>query len=106
VLPRVLPSSGEFGRTHLVPGLPGGIPIAGIAGDQQARLFGQGCVAAGQSKNTYGTGCFLLLHTGTCGAWPRAPIAHDHSPADLEARRPTRSREACFIGRLRAAVAA
>jgi len=64
VLPRVLPSSGEFGRTHGVPGLPGGIPIAGIAGDQQAALFGQGCVAPGHSKNTYGTGCFLLLHTG------------------------------------------
>jgi len=65
MLPAVLPSSGEFGRTHGVPGLPDGIPIAGIAGDQQAALFGQGCVAAGQSKNTYGTGCFLLTHTGT-----------------------------------------
>ncbi|MEK7330190.1 MAG: glycerol kinase GlpK, partial [Candidatus Eisenbacteria bacterium] len=65
VLPRVLPSSGEFGRTHGVPGLPGGIPIAGIAGDQQAALFGQGCVSAGRSKNTYGTGCFMLLHTGS-----------------------------------------
>lgn len=65
VLPRVMPSSGEFGRTHGVPGIPAGIPIAGIAGDQQAALFGQGCVAAGQSKNTYGTGCFLLLHTGS-----------------------------------------
>jgi glycerol kinase len=64
VLPRVLPSSGEFGRTHAVPGLPGGIPIAGMAGDQQAALFGHGCVSAGRSKNTYGTGCFMLLHTG------------------------------------------
>jgi glycerol kinase len=64
VLPRVLPSSGEFGRTHGVPGLPGGIPISGIAGDQQAALFGHGCVSPGSSKNTYGTGCFLLLHTG------------------------------------------
>ena len=64
VLPRVLPSSGEFGRTHGMPLLPGGIPIAGIAGDQQAALFGQGCVTPGRSKNTYGTGCFLLLHTG------------------------------------------
>jgi glycerol kinase len=64
VLPRVLPSSGEFGRTHGVPDLPGGIPIAGIAGDQQAALFGHGCVSAGRSKNTYGTGCFMLLHTG------------------------------------------
>jgi glycerol kinase len=63
-LPDVRPSSGTFGRTRRVPGLPDGIPIAGIAGDQQAALFGQGCVRAGQSKNTYGTGCFLLLHTG------------------------------------------
>jgi glycerol kinase len=64
LLPEVKPSSGEFGRTHDLPLLPGAIPIAGIAGDQQAALFGQGCVAPGQSKNTYGTGCFLLLHTG------------------------------------------
>jgi len=64
VLPDVRPSSGEFGRTRGVPGLPEGVPIAGIAGDQQAALFGQGCVAPGMSKNTYGTGCFLLTHTG------------------------------------------
>jgi glycerol kinase len=64
VLPEVRRSSGEFGVTRGVPGLPDGIPIAGIAGDQQAALFGQGCVSPGQSKNTYGTGCFLLLHTG------------------------------------------
>ena len=64
LLPRVMPSSGIFGKTRRVPGLPDGIPIAGIAGDQQAALFGQGCVREGQSKNTYGTGCFLLLHTG------------------------------------------
>ncbi len=63
-LPEVRPSSGAFGVTRGVRGLPDGIPIAGIAGDQQAALFGQGCVAPGQSKNTYGTGCFLLLHTG------------------------------------------
>ena len=64
VLPTVMPSSGRFGVTRAVPGLPDGIPIAGNAGDQQAALFGQGCVSAGQSKNTYGTGCFLLLHLG------------------------------------------
>jgi glycerol kinase len=64
VLPEVRPSSGEFGRTRGVPGLPDGVPIAGIAGDQQAALFGQGCVTSGTSKNTYGTGCFLLTHTG------------------------------------------
>ena len=65
LLPEVRPSSGRFGQTRGVPFLPDGIPVGGIAGDQQAALFGQGCVAAGQSKNTYGTGCFLLLHTGT-----------------------------------------
>ena len=41
------------------------MPIAGIAGDQQAALFGQACLAPGLAKNTYGTGCFLLLNTGT-----------------------------------------
>ena len=64
LLPEVRPSSGTFGRTRGVSFLPEGIPVSGIAGDQQAALFGQGCVAAGQSKNTYGTGCFLLFHTG------------------------------------------
>ena len=64
VLPEVGPSSGEFGRTRGVPGLRDGIPIAGMAGDQQSALFGQGCVTPGTSKNTYGTGCFLLTHTG------------------------------------------
>jgi glycerol kinase len=64
-LPEVRPSSGEFGETRGVPGLPDGIPIRGVAGDQQAALFGQGCVSAGAIKNTYGTGCFLMLHTGS-----------------------------------------
>jgi len=64
ILPEVRRSAGDFGVTRSVRGLPDGIPIAGVAGDQQAALFGQGCVRAGQSKNTYGTGCFLLLHTG------------------------------------------
>jgi glycerol kinase len=64
LLPEVRPSAGDFGATLGVPSLPDGIPIRGIAGDQQAALFGQGCVAAGGLKNTYGTGCFLVLHTG------------------------------------------
>src|SRR5262249_47340807 len=63
VLPRVLPSAGVFAETARGT-LPAGIPVAGIAGDQQAALFGQACVAAGMAKNTYGTGCFALLHTG------------------------------------------
>ncbi len=63
VLPRVMPSAGVFAET--VAGvLPAGIPVAGIAGDQQAALFGQACLATGTAKNTYGTGCFALLNTG------------------------------------------
>jgi len=65
LLPDVRPSISDFGHTRGVKGLPDGIPILGIAGDQQAALFGQGCVEAGSIKNTYGTGCFLLLHTGS-----------------------------------------
>jgi glycerol kinase len=64
LLPEVRPSAGAFGVTRGVPGLRDGIPILGVAGDQQAALFGQGCVHAGGMKNTYGTGCFLMLHTG------------------------------------------
>ena len=64
LLPRVVRSSGVVGATDpILFGVE--IPIAGIAGDQQAALFGQGCHAAGQAKNTYGTGCFLLMHAGT-----------------------------------------
>ena len=63
LLPDVLPSSGKFAETAAqLFGQP--IPIAGMAGDQQAALFGQGCTQAGQAKNTYGTGAFLLLNTG------------------------------------------
>jgi len=63
MLPDVLPSSHSFGMVApAVLGSP--IPITGIAGDQQAALFGQGCHTAGMAKNTYGTGCFMLLHTG------------------------------------------
>ena len=67
VLPRVVASSGEAARTRCE-GLPDGIPIAGIAGDQQAALFGQACHHPGMAKNTYGTGCFLLMNTGTTPA--------------------------------------
>ena len=64
VLPEVCASSGMVART--AEGLfAARIPIAGIAGDQQAALFGQRCVTPGTAKNTYGTGCFMLMHTGT-----------------------------------------
>ncbi|MBT8047986.1 MAG: glycerol kinase GlpK [Xanthomonadales bacterium] len=64
MLPEVLPSAGIFGETDAIEGLPSGIPVAGIAGDQQAALYGQGCWEPGQAKNTYGTGCFLLMNMG------------------------------------------
>ena len=63
VLPEILPSSGVFGEVEGIPGLEG-VPVAGIAGDQQAALFGQGCFKPGMAKNTYGTGCFMLMNTG------------------------------------------
>ena len=67
MLPEARPSSGDFGR--VAPGISGlealaGIPISGVAGDQQAALFGQACFSKGQAKNTYGTGCFLMMNTG------------------------------------------
>lgn len=65
ILPEIRPSSGEFGVTKGVPGLPDGIPIAGIAGDQQAALFGQACFTVGDAKCTFGTGSFLLMNTGS-----------------------------------------
>ena len=63
MLPEVKPSSCIYGRTD-ASYLGGSIPIAGAAGDQQAALFGQTCFGAGEAKNTYGTGCFLLMNTG------------------------------------------
>lgn len=63
MLPKVVPSSGEMGWTD-VSVLGGAIPITGAAGDQQAALFGQCCFEQGEMKNTYGTGCFLLMNTG------------------------------------------
>ncbi|MFM8562753.1 MAG: FGGY family carbohydrate kinase [Acidimicrobiia bacterium] len=67
-LPTVMPSSGRFGVTA-ASGLPTGVPISGIAGDQQAALFGQTCFSPGMAKNTYGTGSFVLMNIGeTCPA--------------------------------------
>ncbi len=63
LLPPVLPSAGVFGETAAGV-LAAGVPVAGIAGDQQAALFGQACLDSGTAKNTYGTGCFALLNTG------------------------------------------
>ena len=69
VLPRIVPSSGDLGTGI---GVLDGVRISGILGDQQAALMGQACLAPGEAKNTYGTGCFLLMHTGT------APVRSRH----------------------------
>ena len=62
VLPRIMPSSAMYGTARDV---LDGVPIAGVLGDQQAALLGQACCEPGEAKNTYGTGCFLLMNTGT-----------------------------------------
>lgn len=72
ILPQVHPCTAKFGTTRGVNGLPDGIPIHGMAGDQQAALFGQACFAAGQAKCTYGTGAFVMLNTGT------TPVPSEH----------------------------
>ena len=65
ILPEVMASAARFGVTKNAPGLPDGIVIGGIAGDQQAAMVGQNCVFEGTIKNTYGTGCFMLLNIGS-----------------------------------------
>lgn len=65
ILPTIVPSSGILGHTRGLKGLPDGIPIAGVAGDQQSALFGQTCFAAGDAKCTFGTGSFILMNTGS-----------------------------------------
>ena len=72
VLPAVRSSAGVFGETRGLRWLPDGVPITGVAGDQQSALFGQACYVPGDAKNTYGTGCFLLLNTG------HAPVTSRH----------------------------
>ena len=69
LLPAVHPSSGTIAVTRGIAGLPDGLPISGVAGDQQAALFGQDCVDAGDAKCTYGTGSFVLMNVGP------APVA-------------------------------
>ncbi|MDS1141088.1 glycerol kinase GlpK [Pusillimonas sp. SM2304] len=64
LMPQVLPSGAEFGAAQASL-LGHAIPICGVAGDQQSALFGQACFTEGMAKNTYGTGCFMLMHTGT-----------------------------------------
>ncbi|MFH1529755.1 MAG: glycerol kinase GlpK [Pseudomonadota bacterium] len=72
VLPKIVDNSGICGETRGLGFLPDGIPVAGMAGDQQAALFGQACFEAGEAKCTYGTGAFLLVNTG------EQPIVSSH----------------------------
>jgi glycerol kinase len=72
VLPRIVGNAEHMGTTRNVPGLPDGIPVAGMAGDQQAALFGQVCFAPGEAKCTYGTGAFMLTNIG------QRPLASQH----------------------------
>jgi glycerol kinase len=65
ILPKIVSNSEVYATTKDVPGLPDGIPIAGMAGDQQAALFGQACFDVGSAKCTYGTGSFILMNTGS-----------------------------------------
>ena len=87
MLPEVKPSSGVFGTTVPAGALPGGIPVAGMAGDQQAALYGQACWQPGMVKNTYGTGCFVVLNTGSelqrssCGLLTTVCCDADGAPA-------------------------
>ncbi len=72
MLPEIVPCAGLVARTHGFPGLPDGIPISGLAGDQQAALFGQGCFSPGDAKCTFGTGAFMVTNTGA------TPVASSH----------------------------
>ena len=72
MLPEIRGSSEVYGKTRGFSGLPDGIPISGMAGDQQSALFGQACFGSGEAKCTYGTGCFVLMNTGT------TPVQSNH----------------------------
>lgn len=94
ILPEVRPSASHFGTTRLF-GTP--VAITGIAGDQQAALFGQACFTPGMAKNTYGTGCFMLMHTGH-----QAPVSHNGLISTLACQTDTQAQYALegsvFIG--------
>ena len=94
MLPEVRSSSEVYGETD--PALLGGsVPIAGIAGDQQAALFGQACFEPGTAKNTYGTGCFMLLNTGETPVPSQKGLVTTIALADRRQDRPMRSKARC-----------
>lgn len=86
ILPTVSGSADRFGQTDPDQACGVAAPICGIAGDQQAALFGQGGWAAGMAKNTYGTGCFLLLHTGDTAARPPAGLLSTAAACEADQR--------------------
>ena len=105
LLPKVLPSSHRYADTD--PALFGApIPIAGIAGDQQSALFGQACFTPGLAKNTYGTGCFMLMHTGERLPHVDARAGHHQRGADQHERAAVRARRQRLRRRCGGAVAA
>ena len=95
MLPVVQPSAGEMGQTAAHEGLPAGIPIAGVAGDQQAALFGQRCWRPGMVKNTYGTGCFAMMYLGASPPVAQKAACSRHSPATRRVPPCTRSKARC-----------
>ena len=97
MLPQVLPSSHVYGETDaIVPGAK--LPIAGIAGDQQAALFGQGCHDEGTAKNTYGTGCFLMLNTGHKAVASRSGLLTTRAAHLVEPHRPSGAKQFALEG--------
>lgn len=82
LLPEVRLSAAHYGLTAH-PSLPSGIPVCGAVGDQQSALFGQCCLRPGEAKNTYGTGCFMLVHTGT-----KAPLSNNQLITTIAASTP------------------
>lgn len=91
MLPEVKPSSCIYGEVAKITGIEdiAGVPIAGAIGDQPGALFGQGCFESGQAKNTYGTGCFLLMNTGEKRVDSRSTCS-PALPGDWTARSPMR----------------
>ncbi len=93
LLPAVHPSSHVYGHTRAEL-LGAALPIGGVAGDQQSALFGQACFKAGLAKNTYGTGCFMLMHTGAQFQTSSQRPDHHQRGAARHARRSSRSKAA------------
>ncbi|MFC6980230.1 FGGY family carbohydrate kinase [Microbulbifer taiwanensis] len=104
ILPEILPSAGHFADTDPESFLGATVPISGVAGDQQASLFGQGCTRPGAIKNTYGTGCFMLTYAGS--ERPQLPEGLLATIACDAAGQPVYAVEGRFYRRFGGAVAA